>query len=99
MNQTTLFIWRLGIDPILKYTRDRIPVCHLSLAEHIQGHSKPHWHKVIVWGKQAEYCNVFLKKGAEVFVQGRKVLKDSINGNTQNKYEEISADRVGFLTF
>jgi single-strand DNA-binding protein len=98
MDTSKLFIGRVGRDPELKYTQDQVPVCYLNLAETIKGFEKPLWHKVVVWGKQAELCKVFLTKGTKVFVQGRiKNLSQSSNNNQNLKYEEITADHVGFI--
>jgi single-strand DNA-binding protein len=58
---------------------------------------KTTWRKVIVWVKQAENCNLYLRKGAEVFVQGRKELKEYKNKTGESRrYEEINARLIGF---
>jgi len=59
---TILICGRLGKNPDLKYTKKQEAICTLAVAEQISGEEKPRWHKVIVWGKQAESCSVMLKK-------------------------------------
>ena len=67
MSERELFMGCLGIDPVLKYTKDLIPVCDLSVGvDGTEGHTN--WKKVTVWGKQAEDCSMYLKKGSHVFV-------------------------------
>ena len=97
-NQSIMIFGRLGHHPDLKYTRDQIPVCWLSLAEVSKETGKPNWHKVVVWGKQAERCKAILSKGSEVFVRGRKNLREFKKENgEQKKYEEITAEKIGFI--
>ena len=88
---------RLGQNPDLKYTRKQEPVCYFSVAEQVEGSDKPRWHKVIVWGKQAESCSVFLKKGNHVFVQGQKKEREFANeAGELKKCVEFKADLVAF---
>ena len=70
---------RLGKNPDLSYTKKLEPVCELVLTESIEGQEKPQWHKVIVWGKQAEICTVHLKTGSTLFVRGRNIEREYIN--------------------
>ena len=93
-----LFKGNLGKDPELAYTMKQEPVCKLSVAVNNENSNDgPMWHKVVVWGKQAELCKLYLKKGKEVFVQGRIELKKSINeSGTENIYQEVLAKVVGF---
>lgn len=70
-NTYEIFMGRLGVNPELRYTKKQEPVCSLSVAVDQKDTDKPDWKRVIVWGKQAELCNLYLKKGKEVFVQGR----------------------------
>jgi single-strand DNA-binding protein len=88
---------RLGQNPDLKYTRRQEPVCYFSVAEKVKGSDKPLWHKVIVWGRQAEGCKAILSKGTEVFVRGRIFDREFKNEKGElKKYKEVNADLVGF---
>ena len=99
MNLTTkeLFMGRLGKEPDLRYTKTQKPVCYLSVATSNEEEQKTKWNKVVVWGKQAELCNMYLKKGKEVFVQGHRQIKEFITSEGEKKrYEEVNASLVGF---
>ena len=55
------------------------------------------WKKVVVWERQAELCEVMLKKGNRVFVQGKGKLRTFTNDEGKTvTYEEITARLVGF---
>lgn len=56
------------------------------------------WKKVIVWDQLAESCSVHLKKGQEVFVRGRNILRSFVNKEGLKKeYLEFKASSVGLL--
>ena len=97
--QEELFLGRLGVNPELKYTKEGKAVCNLSVAVNKTSDDKAIWKKVVVWEKQAEQCNLYLKKGNQVFVHGRIEKKNYLakDGNTKT-YEEVKANLVGFLS-
>jgi single-strand DNA-binding protein len=53
---------------------------------------------VVVWGKQAEACHTYLKKGSSIFVEGRLQYRtwDDQQG-VKKSVLEVVADRVQFL--
>ena len=92
-----IFVGRLGRNPELKYTPKGKAVCYLSVAVNKNKVEKPEWKKVVVWEKQAEQCNLFLKKGSEIFVQGQSRRNEFTNNEGEKKsYEEVNARLVGF---
>jgi len=93
---TVVLFGRLGANPELKYTPKQEPICTFSIAENIQGSERPVWHKVVVWGKNGEDCNLHLKKGSPVFVRGQKVIKKYQTEDGLKTYEEVNAETVGF---
>ena len=74
-----IIVGRLGRDPELRTTQGGTAVCNLSIAtdrtyQNSQSNEKvqeTEWHRVTVWGKQAEMCGKYLSKGREVYVEGR----------------------------
>ena len=56
------------------------------------------WHRIVVWGKQAEHCNNFLSKGRQVYVEGRIQTRSYEDKEGIKRYStEIIADAVQFL--
>jgi len=78
MNKVML-IGRLGKDPELRETKNGTKVCNFSVATTESYKDKKtgeyvnntEWHNIVVWGALAEVCSKFLKKGAEVLVEGK----------------------------
>lgn len=92
-----LFIGRLGKNPDLRYTQKQEPICYLSVAVNKNNDQNPDWKRVIVWGRQAEICSVQLKKGAEIFVQGRNSSREFKDKEGKMRtIEEVKARLVGF---
>jgi len=92
------FLGRLGRDPDLRYTPTQKPVCYLSIAVDREKEGNPEWRRIVVWGKQAELCKVHLKKGEEIFVQGKSEKKSfETKEGGMKTYTEVNARVVGFV--
>jgi single-strand DNA-binding protein len=74
-----MIIGRLGKDPEVRYTQDGAAVANFSIAtseswkdkESGQKMEKTEWHNIVVWKRLAEICGEFLKKGKEVYIEGK----------------------------
>jgi single-strand DNA-binding protein len=73
-----MLIGHLGKDPELKYTPGGAAVATFSLATNESykdkdgnQQEKTEWHRLVVWNKQAEIAAEYLKKGQQVFVEGK----------------------------
>ena len=73
-----ILVGNLGRDPELKTTPSGQSVARFSLAttetwKDAQGEkqSKTEWHNVVVWGKQSEIAEKYLRKGKQIMVEGR----------------------------
>jgi single-strand DNA-binding protein len=99
-----IILGHLGRDPELRYLQSGQPVCKLNIATSRRYTNKQNesveeteWHRVSVWGKQAEHCNNFLTKGRQVYVEGR-LRTSSYDKDGQKHYTtEIVADTVQFI--
>lgn len=72
-----MIIGRLGQDPEVRYTQSNTAVATLSIAtnERFKDNTgewkeRTEWHKVVAWGRKAEICQEYLKKGSLVYVEG-----------------------------
>src|SRR5215813_5398130 len=100
-----ILIGNLGKDPELRYTPGGQAVCDLSIATTDQWTDKSgerkeqtEWHRVVVWGKQAENCSQYLSKGRQVYVEGRLRTRQWDDKEGNKRYTtEIVAQTVQFL--
>ena len=97
-----MIIGRLGKDPEIKYTQSGSAVANLTVATDESYTDKTgnrvdqtEWHRVVVWNKQAEFCNNYLKKGSLVYVEGSLQTRSWDDQQGQKRYTtEIKALRV-----
>jgi single-strand DNA-binding protein len=73
-----MLVGRLGRDPETRYTSGGQAVANFSVAtdesykdRNGERQKRTEWHKIVVWGKQAEIAQQYLKKGSLVFIEGR----------------------------
>jgi single-strand DNA-binding protein len=73
-----ILVGRLGRDPETRYTGSGQAVSNFSVAtdesykdRNGERQKRTEWHKIVVWGKQAEIAQQYLKKGSLVFIEGR----------------------------
>jgi single-strand DNA-binding protein len=113
MFHTVIIVGNLGRDPEMRYTPSGQAVTNFNVATNRQytdsnGQQVKEtiWFRVSTWGKQAETCNQYLKKGSKVLVEGRLVPDAATGGPRVYKKQdgttgasfEISASTVRFLT-
>ncbi len=78
MWHTIIIVGNLGRDPEMRYSPNGQAVTSFSVASSRQYTSnngqtvkETAWFRISVWGKQAESCNQYLKKGSKVLIEGR----------------------------
>jgi single-strand DNA-binding protein len=101
-----MMIGNLGQDPEIHYTPSGLPLVNFSLAtdesyldKEGKRQERVEWHRVVAIGKLGLTCNQYLKKGRQVFVEGRlrsREYEAKIDGRKQHR-TEIVASRVQFL--
>lgn len=111
--QKIFLIGNLGRDPEMRYTPSGQAVTNFSVATNRkyttsdgQQVDETIWFRVSAWGKQAESCNTYLKRGSRVLVEGRITADPATGGpkiyhkkdGTAGASFEISAGMVRFLS-
>ena len=74
-----MLIGNLGNDPEIRHTNNGMAVATLSLAtaeswkdrESGEMRDKTEWHRVVYFGRVAEVAEQYLKKGSQIYVEGR----------------------------
>lgn len=100
-----ILVGNLGRDPEVRYTSSQMPVCNFSIAtterrKDSSGQWNDHteWHNIVTFGKTAENCKQYLKKGSQVFVEGRIQTRKWQDKEGRDRYTtEIVAMTVQFL--
>lgn len=113
MYHTLLIVGNVGKDPEKRYTPSGQAVTSFSVATNKQytngqGETVKEtiWFRVSAWGKQAETCQQYVKKGMKVLVEGQLKpdaatgnprIWNTSNGDPATSYE-VTANTVRFLS-
>lgn len=105
MNRVIL-VGNLGADIELRYTPGGTAVGNVRLATTETWNDKnsgerreqTEWHRVVLWGKQAETLQEYLKKGRQICVEGRLQTRSWEDRDGNKRYTtEVRSDRVVLL--
>ncbi|MBK6734833.1 MAG: single-stranded DNA-binding protein [bacterium] len=101
-----IIVGNLGRDPEIKYTQSNVPVANFSVAtteswkdkNSGEWQEKTEWHRVVAWRHLAERAERYLKKGKQVYVEGRLETRKWTGQDGQERYTtEIIANQVMLL--
>ena len=100
-----ILIGNLGRDPETRYMPDGGAVTNVSIAtteqwkdKNGEKQEKTEWHRVAFFGKLAEIAGEYLKKGSQVYVEGRLQTRKWQDKDGQDKYTtEIVANAMQML--
>ena len=101
MNKVVL-IGNISTDIQLRYTQSNMAVATFNLALNRQkkqdGTQGADFPNIVVWGKQAENINKYLKKGSKLALEGRIQTRNYDDQNGNKRYvTEVVAENVQFL--
>jgi single-strand DNA-binding protein len=100
-----ILIGRLGKDPDMRYAPSGMAIANFTMATN---HStkdadgnwteQTEWHSIRAFGRQAEFCGEYMKKGRQVFVEGRLQTSSWEDQNGQKRYRtDVIANELQLL--
>lgn len=99
-----IILGNLGRDPELRYTQSGTAVCELAVATTRKWKGKDgkmaeetEWHKIVLWGVQAENASKYLAKGRQVYVEGRLKTESYEKDGHKHYSTKVQAEVVQFL--
>jgi single-strand DNA-binding protein len=113
MYQKIVIVGNLGGDPEMRYTPSGQAVTNFSVATNRQYTASDGqkvketvWFRISAWGRQAETCNQYLRRGSKVLVEGRLTADPDTGGprmwtgqdGQMRASYEITAQTVNFLS-
>ncbi len=92
-------------DPELRYTQNGQPVCTFKLVtdesyKDRDGNlvERSEWHNIVVWGKAGEIISQYMKKGRQIYIEGRIQTRKYEDKEGQTRYiTEINGSDFAFL--
>jgi single-strand DNA-binding protein len=100
-----ILIGNLGRDPEVRFTQGGTPVANFTMATTERWNDpsgekkeKTEWHRIVVWGKQAEIAAEYLKKGRSVYIEGSLQTREWTDRDGNKRYTtEVRTQRLQFL--
>ncbi|MDV6343765.1 single-stranded DNA-binding protein [Nitrosomonas sp. Is37] len=100
-----ILIGNLGRDPEVRYMPSGDAMANLNIAttdtwkdKGGEKQERTEWHRVVMFGKQAEIAGEYLKKGSQVYIEGRLQTRKWMDKSNIERYTtEIIADRMQML--
>ncbi|EKS4946507.1 single-stranded DNA-binding protein [Salmonella enterica] len=96
----------VGQDPEIRYTADKQPVAVFSVAtgdswkdkETGETKERTQWHRIVVYNKLAEIAAAHLKKGTQVYLEGRLQVRKWLDAlGAERQSTEVVVDINGML--
>ncbi len=100
-----MLIGNLGRDPEIRYSQQGLAVVNFSIATSEQWtdkntgerQEKTEWHRIVVFGKQAEVCGKYLSKGSSIYIEGRLQTRSWEKDGQTHYTTEVVAGNFQFL--
>ena len=103
-----MLIGNLGNDPEIRHTNSGMAVATLSLAtaeswkdrDSGETRDKTEWHRVVFFGRVAEVAEQYLRKGSQIYIEGRLQTRkwQDDNGNDRYTTEVVLQNYGGTMT-
>ncbi len=100
-----ILVGNLGADPEMRYLPSGEAVANIRIATTDTWKDKDgnkqeatEWHRISFFGRQAEVCGQYLKKGSQIYVEGSIRTRKWQDKEGQDRYStEIKGDRMQML--
>ncbi len=100
-----ILVGNLGADPTMRHTPSGTAVANFNVAtsetfknKNGEKETRTEWHRVVAWARLAEICNEYLKKGKQVYIEGRLQTRSWEDQSGTKKYStEVVANNMVML--
>jgi len=101
-----ILVGNLGRDPEIKYTQSNVPVANFSVATSEswndkntgEWQEKTEWHRIVAWRHLAERAEKYLRKGKQVYIEGRIETRKWTGQDGNDRYTtEVVANQLMLL--
>lgn len=102
-----ILIGNVGKDPDVQYIEGGTPIARFSLATTEKAYKSPNgstipekteWHNIVMWGKPAEIAEKYIRKGTQLYIEGKIRTRVWEDKNLIKRYTtEIYVDNFEFL--
>ena len=104
-----ILLGNVGKDPDVRYPSQGQTVASFPFAtsdraytnsQGVQVPERTEWHNIVMWGKNAEVVEKYVRKGAKLYIEGKLRTRNWIDNNTSNKryITEVYVDNFEILS-
>ncbi len=101
-----ILLGNVGRDPEVRYVDKNVAVANFPLATTERGYTlqngtqvpdRTEWHNIVVWRNLAEICEKYVRKGSQLYVEGRLQTRSWEKEGVKRYTTEIVADEIQLL--
>jgi len=103
VNRATI-VGNLGSDPDVRTTDSGTAVANFSIAttdswtdKNGERQERTEWHRIVAWARLAEICGQYLRKGKQVYIEGRLQTREWEKDGVKRYTTEIVAREMQML--
>ena len=101
-----ILLGNVGRDPQVRYLDKNVAVANFSLATTERGYTmqngtqvpdRTEWHNIVAWGGLAELAEKYIKKGSQIYVEGKLQTRTWEKDGIKRSTTEIVAEQIQLL--
>jgi single-strand DNA-binding protein len=98
-----ILVGNVGRDPEVKALPSGTTLTKFSLAtteprsKDPDGNPHTEWHNIVVWGRLAEICGQYVRKGRQLYIEGRIRRREYERDGQKMYFTEVHADNFELL--
>jgi len=101
-----ILVGNVGRDPEVRYLDKNVAVANFTLATTERGYTmqngnqvpdRTEWHNIVAWRGLAEFAEKYIKKGAQLYVEGKIQTRSWEKDGVKRYTTEIVADNIQML--
>jgi single-strand DNA-binding protein len=98
-----ILVGNVGRDPEMKALPSGTNMAKFSLAtseprfKNQNGEPHTEWHQIVAWGKTAELCEQWVRKGRQLYIEGHIRTRNYEKNGQKVYFTEVHVDHIEFL--
>ncbi len=99
-----ILVGNVGKDPVIQYVKEDVPVARFSLAttetyrdKNGEKVSNTEWHNIVAWRNTAKIVEQYIKKGAQLYIEGKITTRSYDKDGVTRYATEIVANTIQML--
>jgi single-strand DNA-binding protein len=99
-----ILVGHVGKDPVIQYVKEDLPVARFTLAtsetykdKNGEKVTNTEWHNIVAWRSTAKVVEQYIKKGAQLYIEGKITNRTYEKDGVTKYFSEIVANTIQML--